>query len=53
MMRQLEEGKDGGCWAVLFSVKSDMKLQMAKISCGSRRGKRALCTPPGTNYENG
>lgn len=44
--------KDGGCWAV--SMKSDMETTNAEDKlCGSRRGKRALSTLPGTNDENG
>lgn len=47
-------GQRVGMLGCPVAMKSDVETTNAEDKlCGSGRGKRALCTPPGTNYENG
>lgn len=47
-------GRRVGMLGSTVAMKRDMETTNAKDKLrGSGRGKRALCTPPGTNYENG
>ena len=50
----VEEGKRVGMLGCTAAMKTDKETTSAEDKlCGSGRGKRALCTPPGTDYENG